>query len=112
MSMHSYGILLFQRTEGSLRFLLVHPGGVQEGWRREVSHHLQAGDLAGALEYSPDTVIVGRGSFGRMKVPAELVAEMAQQGVELIAARTSVAIKKYNEIRDQGCVVAALHLTC
>ena len=27
MGVHSYGILLFQRTEGGLRILLAHPGG-------------------------------------------------------------------------------------
>ena len=27
MSVHSYGILLFQRSEGGLRVLLAHPGG-------------------------------------------------------------------------------------
>ena len=92
--------------------VLVYPDGVQEGWWRRVSHHLQLEDLDDALRRSPDVMVIGTGTFGRVSVPPELRDELKQRGVKVIAARTAQAVKRYNEIRDQGEVVAALHLTC
>ena len=92
--------------------VLVYPDGVQDGWRRKEGHNLCLEDLEDVLGRSPDVLIVGTGSFGKMKVPAEVKDELERRGIRVIAARTSEAVKRYNEMCGEGQVIAALHLTC
>lgn len=92
--------------------VLVYPDSVQDGWWRKEGHHLQLEDLDDVLRRSPDVLVIGRGTFGRMKVSPELRDALEQRGLRVIAARTPEAVRRYNELRNEGEVVAALHLTC
>ena len=92
--------------------VLVHSDGVQDGWWRREGHHLQLEDLDDIVQRSPDVLVIGTGTFGKMKVCSELKADLERRGIGVIAARTPVAVREYNELRNEGEVVAALHLTC
>ena len=92
--------------------VLVYPESVQDAWQRLEGHNLQLEDLEDALRHSPDVLVIGTGTFGRMKVTSELKAILEQKGVNVIVARTGQAVRKYNEMQNEGEVVAALHLTC
>ena len=47
-----------------------------------------------------------------MKVKADLVDRLRQEGIEVITGSTERAIRAYNELCSKKKVVAALHLTC
>ena len=92
--------------------VLVYPESVQDGWQRLEGHDLQLDDLEDALRRSPNVLVIGTGSFGKMKVTPELKDALERKGIKVIVARTGQAVEKYNEMQNEGEVVAALHLTC
>ena len=92
--------------------LIILPGRVVGGWRRAGGHTLQAADLEVVFEASPEVLVVGRGAYGRLRVPAETKRTIEEQGIELIAQTTKKAVETYNELRARRPVAAALHLTC
>ena len=92
--------------------VLIYPERVEAGWWRREGHNLQLADLQAVLECSPDVLVIGTGTFGRMSVSQELKDRLEGQGIRLVVARTPKAVREYNEIRGQGTVAAAFHLTC
>lgn len=94
------------------RDLIITPGGVTENWWRIKGHSLALEDLAGALEAKPEVLVIGQGSFGQMKVPAETLEHLEKAGIEVIVQPTGAACEAYNRTREYRRTVAALHLTC
>ena len=92
--------------------LIIEADGVIENWRRVSGHSLAIDDLAEVLKAKPDMLVVGQGSFGKMKVPLETIEHLEKAGIEMIARPTGRACETYNQFREQRHVVAALHLTC
>ncbi|MGD8623700.1 MAG: MTH938/NDUFAF3 family protein [Anaerolineae bacterium] len=92
--------------------LIILPDRVVGGWWRESGHTLQAADLEAVFEAGPEVLVVGRGAYGRMRVPDETKRTIEEQGIKLIAHRTKEAVETYNEMRTRQAVAAALHLTC
>lgn len=92
--------------------VIVFPDRVRGNWWRREGHSLHVEDLQEVLSAKPDTLVVGQGAYGRMRVPDETRRVVEAAGITLIAARTEDACKQYNEMREHGRVVAALHLTC
>ena len=92
--------------------VLIYPERVEAGWWRQEGHNLQLADLRAVLECSPDVLVIGTGAFGRMAVSPELKDQLEGQGVKLVVARTTKAVREYNDICGRGTVVAALHLSC
>jgi hypothetical protein len=95
-----------------LRDLIIYPDRVDANWQREEGHSLSPADLAEVIEARPELLLVGRGMFGRMNVPAEAVRALRDAGVEVIAEPTGRACKTYNRLCTVRRVVAALHLSC
>jgi hypothetical protein len=92
--------------------VLVFPEKVKTNWWRKEGHFLTLEDIQEALTYSPDTLIIGTGAYGEMKVDSLLSQKIAEQGIKLIVDQTLNACKKYNELRKNEKVVGAFHLTC
>jgi hypothetical protein len=95
-----------------LRDLIIYPDRVDAGWRREESHSLAMGDLAGVIAARPEVLVVGRGAFRRMQVPSDTRKALRDAGIELIVEATRPACATYNRLRTARRVVAALHLSC
>ena len=86
---------------------------VWDGWWREEGHRLSVADLEQAFAASPVILVVGTGSFGRVRVPDETRKEIERRGIELHVLPTGKAVKLYNRFESNGQnVVAALHLSC
>jgi hypothetical protein len=87
---------------------------VVEGWWREGGHHLQLRDLDWLLEQEPppEVVILGKGRYGLMTVPDDVIKTLQERRIEVIAQNTREACKTYNELVGSKRVAAALHLTC
>jgi hypothetical protein len=92
--------------------VIILPERVIGGWWREEGHVLHIADLDAVFDAAPDALIVGQGANGRMRVPREVERALSDAGIELIAANTHDAVERYNAMRDQRDIAAALHLTC
>jgi len=92
--------------------VIISPQGVQSNWWREQGHSLCMEDLKEVLAVHPKTLILGTGTFGRMQIPDQTLAEIKAMGIEVIEEKTEKACQIYNQRKDERSVVAALHLTC
>ena len=94
------------------RDLILYSDRVDENWWRGKGHWLEVEDLQEIFNVRPDTLIVGTGATGLMKISAEVKHQLKEKGIELIAERTEEACQRFNTLSPQRKVVAALHLTC
>ena len=85
---------------------------VKEYWRRKTGHTLHIDDITEAIAEKPKILIIGTGTFGRVKVPQEVTKTVTQSGIELIARPTKEACELYNQYFKKKKVIAILHLTC
>ena len=93
--------------------LVVFEDEVQSPWVRKKGHLLTLDDVQWALERSPDAIIVGTGSYGRLAIAQEVMDELSKREIGLVASNTTSAVETYNKRARAGEHVAAcLHLTC
>ncbi|MCR4403719.1 MAG: MTH938/NDUFAF3 family protein [Candidatus Acetothermia bacterium] len=93
--------------------VMIYRGQVVGWWRAE-GHHLQLRDLNWLLEQepSPEVIVLGKGRYGLVAVPDEVVQALAGRGIEVLVRNTKDACEAYNELVGSRRVAAALHLTC
>jgi hypothetical protein len=92
--------------------LILLPHRVVENWWREEGHLLRTADLGPVFELQPEVLVVGQGTFGRMRVPPEAGQALADASIEVVALPTPRACEAYNALSRERTVAAALHLTC
>ncbi len=93
--------------------LIVTPDEVLPEWWRKESHRLAIEDIQPVITSKrPEILIVGTGKFGMMKIPEETLLWLQKEGIELVAQRTTMAVRLFNEISRSKRVVGAFHLTC
>lgn len=81
-------------------------------WRRE-GHALYPQDIDDILYASVETLVVGTGAYGGMKVTEEAALAIEGQGINLVAVPTKEAVSIFNNLHAQDKRVAgAFHLTC
>lgn len=89
------------------------PDRIHDNWWRKEGHSLAPEDLEVLMESPPEMLIVGRGAYGVMKIPASTKNFIESKEIDLIAAKTGDAVERYNKESAAGKnVAAALHLTC
>ena len=93
--------------------VVITPEAVQDGWWRKEGHNLAIEDLDKIIAAKPDTLIIGSGCYGRMRVPAVTRSFLTGRGIRLEVVQTSEAVEVFNKLQQKYArVVAALHLTC
>jgi len=92
--------------------VIIYPENVDASWWRKEGHNLHIEDLAGVVEAKPEVVIIGKGSFGVMRVRKEIISFLESKGIAVYAERTGKAVELFNELQKEKTVVAALYLTC
>ena len=92
--------------------VIIFPDHVQDGWWRKEGHRLSIEDLKDVMQARPETLIVGTGYYGSMKVPNEVREYFASLKIELVVQGTMEACETYNRLASLKRVVAAFHLTC
>ncbi len=86
---------------------------VHDGWWRKEGHVLDSDDLPAVIAAKPSLLIVGTGHSGRMVVPEVTRQRLQENNIELYAAPTGEAVRRFNERRAVLSTVAgAFHLTC
>ena len=92
--------------------VIILPDRVIGGWWRKSGHVLHPEDLEAVFAADPQTLLVGQGANGRMRITRETEEALAAAGIALVALDTDAAVERYNALREQGNIAAALHLTC
>ena len=93
--------------------LIVFPDHISPDWWRKEGHSLAVEDLREVLNYKPETLVIGKGAVGCMKVPGHTRQALESDGIEVVEAHTGKAWPIFNEKIAQGKkVVGAFHLTC
>jgi hypothetical protein len=92
--------------------VIILPDLVIGGWWRREGHALHPDDLQTVLQAAPQTLVVGQGTDGMMRVSPGTLQALQAAGIELIAQPTDQACQTYNRMRKEKIVAAALHLTC
>jgi hypothetical protein len=92
--------------------VIIYPDRVDSSWWRKEGHRLSIEDLAEALDAKPEILIVGKGAYGYMSVPAETQKHIESLGIKLIAENTKEACDTHNNLSKTARVVTCLHLTC
>jgi hypothetical protein len=92
--------------------VIIYPDHMEDNWWREEGHSLSPVDLWAVVQAKPEVLVVGTGYSGLMRIPPETEEYLLEQGIRLIAERTTEAVRIYNQLCQSTRVVAALHLTC
>ena len=92
--------------------IIIYKNSIDDKWWRRESHNLRIEDIKKILENKPETLIIGTGYYGLMKVPLELIKYLESNNIEVIIKKTKDACDEYNTLYQKKNVVAAFHLTC
>lgn len=92
--------------------LIIYEDKIDDNWWRRKGHSLCPDDIQEIIDAKPDILIVGTGYSGLMKVPRKTEKFIEEEGIQLIAEKTTKAVETYNDLSRDKRVVAALHLTC
>lgn len=92
--------------------LIIFPDRIDSNWWRKEGHMLSVEDVKEIVEAKPQVLIVGTGYSGMMKIPPQTEQHLRSSRIELIADKTEIACRTYNDLSKSRRVVAALHLTC
>lgn len=91
--------------------LLITPDQQLIKWWRESSHNLILPDLEEIFKDNPQTIIIGTGFYGLMKVSKAVKQYCRSHNIKLIISKTKHSIEKYNSLASPQ-TAAAFHLTC
>ena len=94
-------------------------GEVLKWWRKE-RHLVEVDDLKRAIDQNPDTIIIGTGYSGLVRVTEEAQKFIIEKEIKLIIDKTEEATKTFNIIKEesgeeegkQNKVIRLFHLTC
>lgn len=93
--------------------LKIVDGEVVTGWWRREGHAVHVEDVTDILAAKPETLVVGRGQPGWMRVSPTLRSTLEEARIELIDEPTQRAVVTFNRLVQEGKrVAAAFHLTC
>ena len=92
--------------------VIIFPDRVRDNWWRKTGHQLCLKDVAEVMAENPETLVVGTGASGLMKVLPEVERGVKTQGIKLIVEATDKACHTYNHICHSQRAIATLHITC
>lgn len=90
--------------------VIIFPDRVMDNWWRKDGHNLDIEDLKEVIEFGPETLVVGTGYSGIMKVKDETREFLESKGIKVIVKKTGEACDILNSL-GTNCV-GAFHLTC
>ena len=93
--------------------IIIYKNSIDDKWWRKEGHNLCIDDIKEIIDEKPDTLIIGTGCYGLMKVPEELIEHIKSYGIkQVIVKKTGDASDEYNKLCKKKNIVAAFHLTC
>ena len=77
------------------------------------SHSIREAEIAELLQENPDTIVIGTGTDGVARVPADIDSWAGRNNVNVVVQPSYDAVDAYNELVGQHRITAALiHVTC
>jgi len=102
-----FGLLVYSAIPFPAVDLVIHTNGLPS-LRGSKAHFVGFSEIEGLLKEGPDVLIVGTGYDNLVQVEEEIAALPA-----VVILPTPQAVRRYNELRDEGKRVAAIiHSTC
>jgi hypothetical protein len=93
--------------------LKIIDGEVKHNWWRGRGHRLDPADIDDILSARPQTLVIGTGYAGAMRVPAATLSAISDRGIRVIAEPTPQAVQTFNRLAETAATIAgAFHLTC
>ena len=93
--------------------IIIYKNNIDDKWWRRESHNLCIEDIKEIIDKKPDTLIIGTGYYGLMKIPEGLIEHTKSSGIkQVIVKKTGDACNEYNKLYKKKNIVAAFHLTC
>ena len=93
--------------------LIIFKDRIYDSWWRKEGHNLCIDDIKEIIDEKPDTLIIGTGCYGLMKVPEELIEHIKSYDIkQVIVKKTGDASDEYNKLCKKKNIIAAFHLTC
>ena len=108
---YTFGRLTFQGQTYSSD-LIILPQKIIHPWWRQSGHKLVAADIEAVWIEQPETLVIGTGFFGLMKVSPEVIDRAAELNIHLVIEKTSRAVKTFNSLLGHQKLAGAFHLTC
>lgn len=110
----SWGVL--EVEDATYKDAKLWPGGVR-GWdwtETGTTHQgMNPADVDELIAAGAEVVILSTGRSDRLAIPAATVRRLRQRRVEVEILATDEAIRRYNDLAEQGLAVGALiHSTC
>ena len=91
----------------------IFPGGAREwDWRETGTRHvpgIQPADVQELIEHGARAVVLSRGIWERLQVCPETVAFLDKNGIQIEVLQTEVAVKRFNELRENMPVGGLFH---
>jgi hypothetical protein len=95
------------------RDLKIVNGEVKGNWWRGQGHRLDPADIEDILTARPETLVIGTGYAGAMRIPETTRAIIIERGIRVVAEPTTQAVKTFNRLAATDVNIAgAFHLTC
>ncbi len=95
--------------------LIIKEKQVFPHWWRKRGHNIELSDFDLKRQLSPDleTVVIGTGYHGLVKLESDFKEYLGKNNIKLEAYPTSEAVNVYNKYLGEGKkVLGAFHLTC
>jgi hypothetical protein len=111
---YEFGVMIINGKKHT-RDIMVFPDQLVKGWWRKEGHRLCVEDLKEILdmEDKPETLVVGTGYHGLVKVSSDVKGAVESSGIKLVAEPTREAYRTFNELlKSNRKAAAAFHLTC
>lgn len=82
-------------------------------WWRAAGHRVTLAEISDILADDVDVCVIGQGASGLMRLASDIPPALQKRNILLVAQRSGLAAKAYNEHLSAGrSVAAAFHLTC
>jgi hypothetical protein len=111
-----WGKMQVQDVGTAKDFKLWPGGGRSWNWSEHGTGHsvgIQPGDCEELLQHQCSVVVLSRGMLKRLRIARETLDYLSSNNVEIITEETKKAVKRYNELVEQGKAVGGLfHTTC
>ncbi|MFO7895667.1 MAG: MTH938/NDUFAF3 family protein [Candidatus Cloacimonadales bacterium] len=108
---YSFGKMVIDSVEYKAD-LIIFPERVKTDWWRAKGHLLQPADLSELPLDDLQTIIVGQGEPGLLKIADSTKKMLQKKEIALISAPTQQAVEIYNSSPDKSRLLALFHLSC
>ena len=82
-------------------------------WWRKSGHTVEIEDVQDILDSDSETLVIGQGQPGYMRITEALRKQLAKQNIELIEEPTARAVETFNRLLEEGRKVSGgFHVGC